>query len=398
MALDLLTFVTGCVVAADGLYLLLLAVAALWHRPEPPGNPSSLITVLVPAYNEADYIERCVRSLRQQEYPRDRYSIVVVADNCTDATAALAAAAGAEVLEREEPGARGKGQALRWAMDRVLARDPAPDAIAVVDADSVAEPQLLAALAAHLSGGADAVQGDYRVLQEERSPRSDLRSAALILFHPVRFGGRAVLHLPCNMVGNGMLFSRRLLERKPWDAFTGAEDLEYSIGLRLIGVRPVFAAGARLRGPVPTGGRALKVQQRRWTGGRLYIVRTQLPRLVGAMLRRRDWSLLDAVVDLATPPLGLLAAGAITGTAVAVGLHAAGLTDWWPAVPWAVALLAVPAYVLVGLRAARSPASMYRSLALAPVIVGSQLLGYIPLLRGLRQTSWERTERPSEVP
>src|SRR5260221_11108839 len=153
-------------------------------------------------------------------------------------------------MVRNEPDSRGKGQALRWAMDKVLAGDASLDAIAVVDADSVAERGLLAGLTVHLEGGAEAIQGEYLVLPEDRSARGELRAAAILLFHRVRFGGRAALGLPCTLVGNGMLFSRSLLERYPWNAFSGAEDLEYSIDLRLAGVRPVFAGSALLRGPV----------------------------------------------------------------------------------------------------------------------------------------------------
>ena len=41
-------------------------------------------------------------------------------------------------------------------------------------------------------------------------------------FHRVRFAGRAALHLPCHIVGNGMLFSTRLLAVQPWTAFATA--------------------------------------------------------------------------------------------------------------------------------------------------------------------------------
>ena len=47
--------------------------------------------------------------------------MVVIADNCTDDTALIAEAAGATVMVRNRPDSRGKGQALRWAMDKVLA-------------------------------------------------------------------------------------------------------------------------------------------------------------------------------------------------------------------------------------------------------------------------------------
>ena len=68
--------------------------------------------MLVPAHNEADLVERCVASLRNQDHPRDRFQILVIADNCSDDTRVLAQAAGAEVLVREAPEVGGKGQAL----------------------------------------------------------------------------------------------------------------------------------------------------------------------------------------------------------------------------------------------------------------------------------------------
>jgi cellulose synthase/poly-beta-1,6-N-acetylglucosamine synthase-like glycosyltransferase len=55
------------------------------------------ITVLVPAHDEGDRIDATLAGLRRQTLPPSR--VVVVADNCSDDTAARARAAGAEVLE-----------------------------------------------------------------------------------------------------------------------------------------------------------------------------------------------------------------------------------------------------------------------------------------------------------
>lgn len=64
----------------------------------------------------------------------------MVADNCTDDTARLASAAGAEVIERHDALLRGKGYALDFGV-RHLAQQP-PDVVIVVDADcQVAEGQ-----------------------------------------------------------------------------------------------------------------------------------------------------------------------------------------------------------------------------------------------------------------
>lgn len=59
------------------------------------GRPS--ITVLVPAHDEGDRIRDTLDGLWQQTLPPTR--VIVVADNCTDDTVAIARAAGAEVFE-----------------------------------------------------------------------------------------------------------------------------------------------------------------------------------------------------------------------------------------------------------------------------------------------------------
>jgi cellulose synthase/poly-beta-1,6-N-acetylglucosamine synthase-like glycosyltransferase len=353
--------------------------------------------VLVPAHNEADFIGRCLETLHSQDYPPDLFEVAVIADNCTDATASIAASTGARVLVRDDPEAPGKGPALRWAMDQVLAQARPPDAVVVVDADTVAAPGLLGALATRLEAGADAVQGEYLALPDDDSPGATLRAAGFLLFHKVRFSGRAALGLPCNLVGNGMLFSRRLLEEMPWGAFTSAEDLEYSVDLRLAGFRPVYAHDASLRAPLPSSGRAASVQRLRWEGGRFHVVRTRLPKLVREIAVGRRWSLLDAAVDLAVPPLGVLALVAAAGTAASSLLVISGAGPVWIILPWVVASASIPAFVLGGLASAEAPAATYRALALAPKYVASSLLTRLRLLGGLRADTWERTERPSDT-
>ena len=390
--------VGGVAAAAAGAYLDLLAAAAF---AKPPAGalvpPTSRLVVLVPAHNEADYIGRCLETLRAQDYPADLFEVAVIADNCTDATASIAASMGARVLVRDNPEAPGKGPALRWAMDQLLAQERPPDGVVVVDADTVAAPGLLGALATRLAAGADAVQGEYLALPDDDSPGATLRAAGFLLFHKVRFSGRAALGLPCSLVGNGMLFSRRLLEEMPWGAFTSAEDLEYSVDLRLAGHRPVYAHDAGLQAPLPSGGHAASVQRLRWEGGRFHVVRTRLPKLVREIVLGRRWSLLDAAVDLAVPPLGVLALVAAAGTAASSLMVIVGAGPVWIVLPWVVASVSIPAFVLAGLASAGAPAATYRALALAPRYVASSLLTRLRLLGGLRADTWERTQRPSDT-
>jgi len=384
--------VLGGLVAVFAVYQLVLAVAAFFHRRRGvEGGARTRVVVLVPAHDEAGLIARCVRSLAAQTYRSDLYNVVVIADNCTDDTAALARAAGAEVLVRDEPDERGKGRALRWAIDRILADGSAPDAIAVVDADSVAGPDFLATLVGPFERGALAVQGES-LLSEDGSPLSAFRAAAFLLVNRVRPAGRAVLGLPSHLAGNGMLFGRELLRSHPWDAFTSTEDLEYSIKLRLAGIRPAFARGAILHSPAAPSAEAALHQQLRWEGGKLHVARTQIPRLVAAALRTGRPLLLDAAFELAVLPLGLLAALAGAGTVAGAALVWAGALRGWSLIPWLVALAAIPLYVLIGLRAAHAPRSAYRALAHAPLFVVTKL-GRAHRLFTFRADTWVRTPR-----
>jgi 1,2-diacylglycerol 3-beta-glucosyltransferase len=396
MALGIVLAAAGVPAAVAGLYLLTLALASFRRAPAPaPAAPRARLAVLVPAHDEEQLIGRCVASLTAQTYPQSLRRIVVIADNCGDRTAGVARAAGAEVLERRDD-RRGKGWALRWAMDRLLAEAEPPDAVVVVDADSVAEPDLLAHLAGALAAGADAAQAEYLVLADDPSTRGRLVAAAFLLFHRVRLGGRAALGMPASLVGNGMLFSRRLLETRPWNAFTGVEDLEYTVELRLAGVRPRYVPAARLAGPVPHGYRGMRGQRLRWEGGRWHVVRTRLPQLLGHALRR-DPRVLDAALDLAVPPLGLLAMGTLAGgavTAAAVALHVATA---WSLSPWLLAVAALTAFVLLGLRSAGAPASLWLALLESPRFLAWKAVTYVSIAAGFDPHRWERAERPAEV-
>jgi 1,2-diacylglycerol 3-beta-glucosyltransferase len=391
-ALALVFALAGVVAAGLVLYLVLLVLAARLHRAAGAQTaPVTQVAVLVPAHDEAALIARCVRSLREQRYPEEGLQIVVIADNCGDDTAARAASAGAHVLVRHDTQARGKGHALRWGFARVLRDWPDVDAIAVVDADTLADPAWLSTLVRPFEAGAPAVQGES-LLIEDGTPRTALRVAAFLLINRVRPAGRAVLGLPCSLCGNGMLLGRRLLEQHPWEAFTSTEDLEYAIALRRAGIGPVFAAGAILRSDAAPDARSAAVQQLRWEGGKLHLARSLVPRLLLEAGRERRPGLLDLAFELAMPPFGLLSGAVLAGAALGVPSAALGWLPVWALAPWLVALAALPLYVFAGLQVAEAPASAYRAMTRAPLFLAAKVLTVRRLL-GFRSDTWVRTAR-----
>ncbi len=353
------------------------------------------LVVLVPAHNECELIGRCVRSLRDQSYPAASYRVVVIADNCTDATAAVAVAEGAEVMVRTDPQQRGKGQALRWAMDRLLAAPDAPEAVIVVDADSVADRDFIDQLAASFAAGHESVQADDLLRSDSPSLRAELEAIALLLRNHIRFAGRAALGMPAGLCGNGMLLSAAVLREHPWSAFSGAEDGEYSMILREAGIATTFAPAAKAYASTTSGGSGAYTQGVRWEGGRFQNMRTWIPRLLVIAVKRRDLGLLSTVVDLAMLPLSACFAVLSLGGAAAVLLLWLGLIPSWSALPWLVGLAALPVYVLIAFVSARLSLRSYLALAAVPYFLLLKLRVYARLLSGF-DSSWVRTERPAE--
>ena len=367
-ALDLACTLLALPVFLASAYLAVLALLARRPAPVAATAPALRFDVVVPAHDEEATIAETVRSLCDLAYPRSLYRVLVVADNCRDGTAAAATQAGAQVLVRHDPARRGKGQALAFAFERVLA-DGFADAVVVVDADTVADPDLLAAFAARFAAGAAAVQARYGVRNPDASWRTGLMALALGLFHVERSMARERLGLSCGLRGNGMGFTCELLRRVPHRACSIVEDVEYGTALGLAGHRVHYVSEARVLGEMPASADAARAQRRRWEGGRLALARTQVPALLRQAIRRRDPVLLDLAMELIVPPLAGLA------SACAVGLLWSGLAfrhgaGGWPALAlWSASAAGLLLYVARGWALSGVGSRGVRYLAWAPLYV-----------------------------
>jgi hypothetical protein len=387
------------ILALSTLYLLglLLAARSATRRAAGPGAPagqSLRLVVLVPAHDEEAGIGATLEALRGTAYPQEARRIVVIADNCGDRTAAVAEAAGAEVWKRADPARRGKGFALAWALERLLALDDPFDAVVFVDADCTVSANVLAAIDARLRAGARAMQVDYVAGNPEASSASALRFAAFAVGDTVRSLGKDRLGLSCGLVGTGMAFTRDLLERNPWTATGLVEDGEFHMRLVLAGERVEFVPEARVSQAVPTSLKASSSQQARWEMGKWQLVRRWSGRLVFAGLAKRDPLRLHAGLECLVPPQSAIAIGNL-GSALAgilLGSRRLLALSLFTAISQAT-------FVLAGLRLVRAPAHVYRALLSAPALVASKVGLYGRLLSGRGPTSWVRTARePSPAP
>ena len=112
-------------------YLFGISTAGLRRRPEHKILvPLKSFAIIVPAHNEEHVIAETVKSLRDIDYPKELFQVLVVADNCSDTTEARARKAGADVLVRTNDTDRGKPYAVRAGMEHALATKR-PDAVEI---------------------------------------------------------------------------------------------------------------------------------------------------------------------------------------------------------------------------------------------------------------------------
>jgi cellulose synthase/poly-beta-1,6-N-acetylglucosamine synthase-like glycosyltransferase len=384
---------------ACALYLFVLALAST-RRPAPPyGDPKLRFDLIVPAHNESAGIAETVKSLLALDYPADLRRVLVVADNCTDDTAACAGAAGATVLVRQDATLRGKGYALKYAFDRSLADDKA-DAVVVVDADTVVSPNLLHAYAARFDAGAKACQAEYGVRNPNASWRTRLMVIGLATFHGVRSLGRERLGVSCGLRGNGMAFANEVISVVPHEAFSLVEDLEYGIRLARAGYAVRYVDEARVLGEMVSSEKASRSQRRRWEGGRFAMMKTHGLPLLREALARRDGMLFDMAMDVLVPPLSYLFLTLAAGTAIAMFLAMAGVPGAaLGAIPWTVALGMVILYVLRGVMLSNTGLRGLLDLAYAPVyILWKVALSASGSEKKQKEAEWVRTTREDEEP
>ena len=396
----ILTAVDLVLVGALGLllaYLALLSILALFARVKTDWSVSRrrLIAVVIPAHNEEAVIAKPLKTLFESEYPSELFEVVVVADNCTDRTAAIARSAGATVHERTDETLRGKGYALSWCFEKLLASGRAYDAFMVVDADCEVTRNALSVFNYYLDRGARAMQCADVVEPQPGAWNAEIVRLAFTLYNIVRPYGREVIGCSCGLHGNGMCFAAETLRAVPWRAYSLTEDLEYGLILLLKGISVTFAPEAAVVNTMPTEPRQSRSQRARWEAGRYPVIRKFAPLLLRQAARRLSFRLFDAFIDLVMPPfvnmfmvVALFVALHILAVLLGVGEEALLLLWLWIGV-----FAAGVVHVLVGLVAVKADRSLYRVLLHVPRYAVWKIALYVLLLVKGGPRGWVRTAR-----
>jgi cellulose synthase/poly-beta-1,6-N-acetylglucosamine synthase-like glycosyltransferase len=349
--------------------------------------------MLMPAHNEEAGIAATLRTIMPQLGPDDR--CLVIADNCSDGTAAAARAEGALVAERSHETDRGKGFALAFGIDE-LAKDP-PDIVIIVDADIELSEGSVDALARLAYTTNRPVQADYLVVPEKMTPISVISALAFLVRNRVRARGLRVLELPCHLTGTGMGFTWDVIRKAPPTGAYLVEDLLMGLELAMLGHPPLYTSHARVLSGLPDQSDAALKQRKRWEHGQMTTVRNQAPRLLRAGIREGRVDLFALGLDLLVPPLALLVVLLVAGWLGALGAYWLGV-NINPLLIFTFALFGVGSAVLASWwRFGRTMLPAKYVLAI-PLYVLWKVPVYASYIFRGGEKKWERTERAAKPP
>jgi len=328
----------GCIyVIAPGAFLLLffkkvkkLFTTRAYSRGT---NPSTAFILLIPAHNEERLLPTLLASIQLLNYPTNLYKTIVVADNCTDETAALAMKAGVICLERFTPFASNKSQALLYALEALPAFAPVSDTVVcIIDADCKLEADYLLALNSlySIAGAAPVVQSYRSVSNAFDSDVTALDAAAEALRHWVLSGTRKILGL------NGFIFglgcSMRLsiltaLMRQPNNSL--AEDKEWKVYMTEQNIAIDYCPTARLSYEAVSDSKAFQKQRKRWLSGYYQALKTYGITMLVRGIGHANLTELDLAGDLLVPPRSILMlTSAVFGLLAHWFVHFSLLSSW----------------------------------------------------------------------
>ncbi|RUT08265.1 glycosyl transferase [Dulcicalothrix desertica PCC 7102] len=306
LSIEIILLISAFFLLVLGSILLIECIAALFPLTSTTSKiQTNKVAVLIPAHNEEAVISNTLKSLKSTLLPH--HKIVVVADNCTDATAEIASRAGVTVIERQDENKKGKGYALDYGL-KFLENDP-PEVVVFIDADCVVQRNTITLLTEKANSTGRPAQAVYLMSKPNQpTPKDSISVFAFKVKNLVRSRGLVRMGLPCLLAGTGMAFPWPVIRSVDLANSEIVEDMKLGLDLTIAGYPPIFCPQASVNSSLPQNAKAAKSQRTRWEHGHIQTLLTYVPKLITNGVRQRRLDLFFSALDLCIPPLSLFVA------------------------------------------------------------------------------------------
>ena len=234
------------------------------------------VSVFIPAHNEEVVIGQTLAAMSRLYYPKDRLEVIVICDNCSDNTVAIAKSYEEKYpfIRAIETEGENKGKGKSSALNTALAQSNS-EYVVVYDADNTPEEKAVWYLAMGLVNDtkAAAVVGKFRVVNADETWLTRFINIETICFQWMAQGGRWKWFKVATIPGTNFAIRRSILEELGgWDVKALAEDTELTIRVYNLGWHIRFFPKAITWEQEPETLGVWWKQRTRWARGNQYVV------------------------------------------------------------------------------------------------------------------------------
>ena len=316
-----LNFAMFLIFTACFVYQSIYVVVALLAKPKRyEAKVNHRYAVIISARNEEAVIGELIDSINKQKYPRELVDVFVVADNCTDNTAEVAASRGAYVYRRDDKTKIGKGYALNYMFNIIFSQyaDKGYEGYFVFDADNILDENYIAAMNATFDQG-------YRILTSYRNSKNYgdnwLSAASSLWFlREARYlnNSRMIMGTSCAISGTGFLIRDEVVRKNGgWKHNLLTEDIEFTIDNVISGETVGYCDDAVLYDEQPTTMHQSARQRLRWAKGFYQVFANYGLKLFKSIGKNRQFSSYDMLMTIAPAMLLTLALFVVDAAAFA---------------------------------------------------------------------------------
>lgn len=234
--------------------------------------------ICIPGRNEEKVIRNLLDSIQNQDFPHEKLTIFVCADNCTDKTAEIAKQFAKEsdietiVFEHKNPDERTKGFALRYLFDQIKQTVPGGvkscEAYFIFDADNVLAPDYFTRMNEAYDEGNEVITSFRNSKNIDQNWISFSYATHWLRTCLGEHRGKNLLGLSCRIQGTGFCFSNKYVENG-WRYTSLTEDRAFCTDVVVQGGRVVYCEAARFYDEQPYKLKVALKQRLRWAKGHL---------------------------------------------------------------------------------------------------------------------------------
>lgn len=306
LILKIIVLTLNILMAIYGIYFLVVSLYPFKiNKFEIRNDKFHKFAIIVAARNEENVIGNLIESLQTQNYPSDKFDIVVIPNNCNDNTEEISKLKGAVIINCDIP-VKSKGEVISFAFKHIFENNDVYDAFCIIDADNLVHPEFLTEMNKELCKGSMVAQG-YR---DSKNPSDSWISSCHSIYYwsmNCFFNGmRKSNILSAEVNGTGFMVHCDIVKMHGWDTFSMTEDIEFSIHCALNNYKIAWVPRAIVYDEQPLGFKESWKQRKRWSTGTLQCLSAYSIPLVKSIFKTKSIRSLDMFIFLISPSVQVI--------------------------------------------------------------------------------------------